>query len=101
MTACNTSGHRKLGMVWSIMTDCNLSIIVQIEHSDTPSCSGVYGVIVSTSMPRLVASALRLFTLYSFPPSIHQDFIVNPHWVFTNHMNFIMHLKALPLCSNV
>jgi len=43
---------------------------ILIVYLEVPSCSGLYGIVSSTTYPRLSASSASFFRLYSLPPSI-------------------------------
>jgi len=54
-----------------IITVCVRSQRILIIYLEVPSCSRLYGIVSSTTYPRLSASLASFFRLYSLPPFIY------------------------------
>jgi len=52
---------------------------ILIIYLEVLSCSRLYGVVSSTTYPRLSISLASFFRLYSLPPSIHYFLITLPN----------------------
>ena len=99
--AISISGYKNSGIPWSIIVVLVLLHSIQIERSETLSCSGVYRVMILIMAPRWSVSFLISVTMNSFPLSILYILTTIPYCVFRCFINHLIAWKASCLCLYV
>jgi len=74
-----SSSHRDFSSEFSTVAGRTLSRITQMLRSEMPSCSGVWGTVVSMTVPCSLVSWWSFAPLNSVPLSIRTIFTVFPY----------------------